>query len=49
VLYEYGRRRAASGGDAYYDNPALVRSFLDAAHRAAGLYQPRDIQGSDVR
>jgi aminoglycoside phosphotransferase (APT) family kinase protein len=38
VLYEYGRRRAASGhGDPYYQNPALVRSFLDAAHRAAGL------------
>ncbi len=38
VLYEYGRRRAASShGDPYYGNPALVRSFLDAAHRAAGL------------
>lgn len=38
VLYEYGRRRAVEGaGDAYYADPALVRSFLDAAHRAAGL------------
>jgi aminoglycoside phosphotransferase (APT) family kinase protein len=38
VLYEYGRRRAASGhGDPYYQDPALVRSFLDAAHRSAGL------------
>jgi aminoglycoside phosphotransferase (APT) family kinase protein len=39
VLYKYGRRRAASGhGDPYYDNPALVRSFLTAAHRTAGIY-----------
>jgi aminoglycoside phosphotransferase (APT) family kinase protein len=38
VLYEYGRRRAADGvGDDYYADPALVQSFLDAAHRAAGL------------
>ncbi len=38
VLYEYGRRRAASGqGDPYYADPALVRAFLDAAHRSAGL------------
>jgi aminoglycoside phosphotransferase (APT) family kinase protein len=37
VLYEYGRRRAVSGGDQYYAYPALVRSFLDAAHRSAGL------------
>jgi aminoglycoside phosphotransferase (APT) family kinase protein len=38
VLYEYGRRRAATGhGDPYYEDPALVRSFLDAAHRSARL------------
>jgi aminoglycoside phosphotransferase (APT) family kinase protein len=38
VLYEYGRRRAASGhGDPYYQDRALVRSFLAAAHRSAGL------------
>jgi aminoglycoside phosphotransferase (APT) family kinase protein len=38
VLYEYGRRRAALGvGDPYYADPALVRSFLEAAHRAVGL------------
>lgn len=38
VLYEYGRRRAVAGvGDQYYRDGALVRSFLDAAHRAAGL------------
>jgi aminoglycoside phosphotransferase (APT) family kinase protein len=38
VLYEYGRRRAAAGhGDRYYEDPALVRSFLDAAHRSGGL------------
>ena len=41
VLYEYGSRRAASGhGDPYYQDPALVRSFLDAAHRSAGLDRP---------
>ena len=41
VLYEYGRRRAVRGvGDAYYADPALVRSFVDAAHRAAGLEPP---------
>lgn len=34
VLYAYGRRR---GRDPYYADPALVRSFLAAAHRAAGL------------
>jgi aminoglycoside phosphotransferase (APT) family kinase protein len=34
VLYEYSRRQAV---DPYYDDPALVRSFLEAAHRAAGL------------
>jgi aminoglycoside phosphotransferase (APT) family kinase protein len=38
VLYEYGRRRAVAGeGDAYYADPSHVRTFLDAAHRAAGL------------
>ena len=38
VLYEYGRRRAVrGGGDPYYDDPALVWSFLEAAHRVAGL------------
>ena len=33
VLYEYSRRR---GGDRYYDDPRLVRSFLAAAGRTAG-------------
>jgi aminoglycoside phosphotransferase (APT) family kinase protein len=38
VLYEYGRRRAVVGrGDPYYGDPAHVRSFLRAAHAAAGL------------
>ncbi|SNQ47709.1 Predicted kinase, aminoglycoside phosphotransferase (APT) family [Frankia canadensis] len=38
ALYEYSRRRAGTGsGDPYYTDPALVRSFLDAAHRTAGL------------
>lgn len=38
VLYEYGRRRAVGGaGDPYYTDPGLVRSFLEAAHRTAGL------------
>jgi hypothetical protein len=37
VLYEYGRRRAATGhGDPYDDDPSQVRAFLDAAHRTAG-------------
>ncbi|HEY2694745.1 MAG TPA: phosphotransferase family protein [Pseudonocardiaceae bacterium] len=41
VLYEYGRRRAVRGvGDDYYADPALVRSFLAAAHRAAELAPP---------
>ncbi|RZT86711.1 aminoglycoside phosphotransferase (APT) family kinase protein [Pseudonocardia sediminis] len=31
VLYEYSRRQ---GTDPYYADPSLVRSFLDAAHRA---------------
>ena len=33
VLYEYGRRRAA---DEYYADPVKVKSFLEAAQRAAG-------------
>jgi aminoglycoside phosphotransferase (APT) family kinase protein len=38
VLYEYGRRRAVAGkGDQYYADGGQVRSFLNAAHRAAGL------------
>jgi aminoglycoside phosphotransferase (APT) family kinase protein len=38
VLYEYGRRRAVRGvGDSYYADQKLVQSFLDAAHRTAGL------------
>jgi len=38
ILYEYGRRRATRPhGDPYYADPAHVRSFLDAAHEAAGL------------
>jgi aminoglycoside phosphotransferase (APT) family kinase protein len=38
VLYEYGRRRAATGhGDDYYADTALVESFLAAAQRSAGL------------
>ena len=38
VLYEYGRRRAVRGiGDLYYADQAKVQSFLDAAHRTAGL------------
>jgi aminoglycoside phosphotransferase (APT) family kinase protein len=41
VLYEYSRRRAARGdGDPYYAGPALVASFLRAAHQAAGLPVP---------
>ena len=41
VLYEYGRRRAArDAGDPYYADPAQVRSFLAAAHQAAGLPSP---------
>lgn len=41
VLYEYGRRRAEQGvGDQYYRDPALVASFVAAAHRAAGIDAP---------
>jgi aminoglycoside phosphotransferase (APT) family kinase protein len=50
ALYEYSRRRAArGGGDAYYADPALVTSFLRAAHRAAGLGDvPGDETGENV-
>ncbi|WP_328611183.1 phosphotransferase family protein [Amycolatopsis sp. NBC_00345] len=34
ALYEYGRRRA--GGDPYYQDESLVRSFLREAHDVAG-------------
>jgi aminoglycoside phosphotransferase (APT) family kinase protein len=41
VLYEYGRRRAVHGvGDTYYADQSLVQSFLEAAHRTAGLTPP---------
>lgn len=41
VLYEYGRRRAVRGvGDPYYGDQRLVQSFLQAAHRTAGLPPP---------
>lgn len=37
VLYEYSHRRTVAGhGDPYYADPALVRSFLDAARAFAG-------------
>jgi len=42
VLYEYGRRRAVRGvGDPYYADQGLVQSFLEAAHRTAGLESPK--------
>lgn len=42
VLYEYSRRRTVRGvGDPYYADRRLVRSFLEAAHRIAGLDEPR--------
>jgi aminoglycoside phosphotransferase (APT) family kinase protein len=44
VLYEYGRRR---GADAYYSDARLVRSFLAAAHRAAGLPPPPRSPGEE--
>jgi len=48
ALYEYGRRRAVRGvGDPYYADPALVRSFLEAAHRAAGILPPRGQRRED--
>jgi aminoglycoside phosphotransferase (APT) family kinase protein len=37
VLYEYSHRR---GEDPYYADPALVRRFLEFAHREAGLDAP---------
>ena len=38
VLFEYSHRRTVAGhGDPYYADPDLVRSFLDAAGRTAGL------------
>lgn len=41
VLYEYGRRRAERGhGDAYYADPSMVRRFLEAARRSAGIDGP---------
>lgn len=41
VLYEYGRRRAVRGvGDPYYADQTLVQSFLEGAHRMAGLEPP---------
>jgi aminoglycoside phosphotransferase (APT) family kinase protein len=41
VLYEYGHRRARSGvGDPYYADQRRVQSFLEDAHRAAGLPPP---------
>jgi aminoglycoside phosphotransferase (APT) family kinase protein len=41
VLYEYGHRRAKQGvGDPYYRDQRLVQSFLEAAHRTAGLAPP---------
>ena len=38
VLYEYSHRR---GEDPYYADPALVRRFLEFAHREAGLEEMR--------
>jgi aminoglycoside phosphotransferase (APT) family kinase protein len=50
VLYEYGRRRAVAGhGDQYYADGAHVRSFLDAAHQAAGLRSPRATAAASTR
>ena len=41
VLYEYGHRRAVRGiGDPYYADQTLVQSFLEDAHRTAGLPPP---------
>ena len=41
VLYEYGHRRAVRGvGDPYYADQRLVQSFLEDAHRTAGLEPP---------
>ncbi|MBK0870355.1 phosphotransferase family protein [Saccharopolyspora sp. HNM0986] len=50
VLYEYGRRRAVQGtGDEYYADPGLVRSFLEAAHRTAGLEPPQVPASGEVQ
>ena len=41
VLYEYGRRRAVKGvGDPYFKDQKMVQSFLEAAHKTAGLPPP---------
>jgi len=41
VLYEYGRRRARRGvGDRYYLDQRRVQSFLEDAHRSAGIDPP---------
>jgi hypothetical protein len=41
VLYEYGRRRVVEGvGDDYCADPVKVKSFLEAAQRAAGNRAP---------
>jgi aminoglycoside phosphotransferase (APT) family kinase protein len=43
VLYEYGHRRAILGiGDPYYTDRQLVQSFIQAAHRTAGLPPPSE-------
>jgi aminoglycoside phosphotransferase (APT) family kinase protein len=48
VLYEYGRRRAVRGiGDLYYADQGLVQSFLEAAHRTAGLEPPEAARADD--
>jgi aminoglycoside phosphotransferase (APT) family kinase protein len=46
VLYEYGHRRALRGvGDPYYADQRLVQSFLEDAHRTAGLAPPEPAPG----
>jgi len=41
VFYEYGRRRAVKGvGDPYFKDQKMVQSFLEAAHKTAGLAPP---------
>jgi aminoglycoside phosphotransferase (APT) family kinase protein len=38
VLFEYSHRRTVAGhGDPYYADPALVRSFIEASSRTAGI------------
>jgi aminoglycoside phosphotransferase (APT) family kinase protein len=50
VLYEYSRRRAVRGdGDPYYAGPSLVASFLRAAHQAAELPVPCQLESADPR